>query len=246
MTFSTLLGRYGNRSTNPSTDSLPREDDESDNDTLVSESYLVKQLRARHQAGEVQYSVGVSDVLPLIQEATHDLRTACCRGIQTAKTIVDNVNTRRYGSSDIDKAVADLGDATAQLKKAMEDFKETKRLKVIEPFLPILEKAKAEGKNGPLPLHNLYVSYVLSSNLMVVAESILGFLAVVEETANKRTRSRVWAPSSLRAIGKAITSRGDPSDQALGEDTTVEKDDEVHRDENSYSKSQSFGIVMII
>lgn len=119
----------------------------------------------------------------------------------------------------------------------MEEYKETKRLKVLEPFLPILEQAKSQQKKGPLPLHNLYVSYVFGANLMVLAEGILAFMAVVEETANKRTRNRVWAPSSLRAIGKAIMSRGDASEQALGEDTTVEQEDEVRRDEKSYSKS---------
>ena len=40
----------------------------------------------------------------------------------------------------------------------------------------------------------------------------------VQNIAAKRTKNRLWAPGGLRAIAKALTSRGESGEQAVGED----------------------------
>ncbi|CAL1710858.1 unnamed protein product [Somion occarium] len=232
--FAMLLGHPASRAVDESTDSLSSTD--SEDDSPLSESYLLRQLRARHHAGELEHSVGVTDLLPLIKESTADLREACSDGIGSIKAYIDLINTRRYARNcdvDVEQGIKNLDEGMARIRTALSDFKETKRLQLSNPFLPIIEASKNNRKSF-LPLRSLYIAYVFGANLIVLADGILALMETVLSTANKRKRNRVWAPSSLRAIGKALTSRGDVSDQALGEDRAIEEDDEVQRDERSY------------
>lgn len=176
------------------------------------------------------------DVLPVIEEATADLRGACSAGFGATKAVLDGINMRRYarrGAKESEQQLADLDTALDRLKTSLNQFKTSKRLQLLQPFEGVLEDAK--NANGYVPFRSLYVSYVFAANLIVLADGIVGLMEVVQTTASKRTKNRLWAPGGLRQIFKAITSRGDVSDQAAGEDNAPEAQVDVKEKEKPYS-----------
>lgn len=77
---------------------------------------------------------------------------------------------------------------------------------------------------------------MFAANLVVLADAVVGLMEYVQLTAHKRTRNRMWAPGGLRALGRAIVSRGDASDQAAGEDHAPQPDEELYDEEAPYRR----------
>ncbi len=201
------------------------------------DTYLLRQLRERNNATEAQHSVRVADLLPVIEDATSDLRNACSAGLASVKTLLDGINSRRYarkGATESQQQLADLDQAIERLNICLAEFKEHKRLILVEPFQSLLQSA--DTTKGPMPLRSLYVAYVFAANLVVLASAILKLMETVQATAAKRKKNRLWMPGGLRALAKAIVSRGETSDQAAGEDNVPQAEEEVKKEECAYSK----------
>lgn len=199
---------------------------------------MLRQLRERHRTAEAKYSVRMQDVLPVISSATADLRASCIAGLGATQILVDGINLRRYarkGARESDQHLQDLDDALERLKVSLESFKSSDRLNLLQPFHAVFADAKVNNF-GALPIRSLYVSFVFSSNLIVLSDAVVKLMESVQKTATKRRRNRVWAPGGLRALGKALLSRGEVSDQATGEDNVPQPDEEVKKDEKPYSK----------
>lgn len=184
------------------------------------------------------------DVMPAIEESTADLRTACSNGLRATMTVLDGINTRRYtrkGAKESDQHLADLDTALERLRTVLEEFKNSRRLQLLQPFDSVLEDARVSApmklRPSSVPLRNLYVSFVFAANLVVLTEATIGLMEYVQLTGHKRRKNRLWAPGGLRAIGKAIMSRGDTSDQAVGEDHAPQPDEEVKQEEGPYRVS---------
>jgi len=72
---------------------------------------------------------------------------------------------------------------------------------------------------------------VFSASMLVVAEGVLALIDCVREIAAHRTRSRLWAPNSMRIIGAMFVSRkGDA--QVFGEEEEVDEVDDTLIGEN--------------
>lgn len=225
--------RDGDQSTAPS--NAPSE--VSDDTVVAGDTYLLSQLRARHQLAEATYSVRLADVMPTIKDATADLREACSKGLGSVRTVLDGINTKRYarkGAAESEQQLKDLDQAFEVLQQTVADFKSTRRLELLQPFQAVI--ASADVKRGAIPLRALYVSYVFAANLVVLAEGILDLMAYVQTTAAKRLRNRLWAPGGLRAIVKALTSRGDVNEQTAGEDNEPQVEKELQQTNYVYSK----------
>ena len=74
-------------------------------------------------------------------------------------------------------------------------------------------------------------------------DAVDAYAEVVQATAAKRTRPRLWGPAGLRALVTAITSRsdGDVSEQAAGEDSVPQASEEVQKEERVFSQSDFIG-----
>lgn len=176
-------------------------------------------------------------MLPVIKEATADLRTACYEGAGRVQATIDCINKRRWRTDKEEegKAIKVFDSSFEQLQAALEAFKETNRRMLIEPYLPLLRDAHTKEARRNLPLRSLYLAYVFATNLIVVADILLAFMEKVRETVEKRKKNRLWAPKGLRAIKKLFTEDAHDEDGAFGEDRSTEKAEESVE---SYSESK--------
>ncbi|KAF7792649.1 hypothetical protein EIP86_003746 [Pleurotus ostreatoroseus] len=209
----------------------------------VGDTHLLRQLRKRNHSAEAAHAVRITDVLPLIEDVTSELRAACSGALGAVQAVLDNINTRRYNfrkratyRAEADALVVELDAAVERLRSALTEFSERRRLLLVEPFEPMLQKATED--KGPMPLRSLYIAYVFAANLIVLSESALSLAEVVQATAAKRTRPRLWGPAGLHALYTAITSRsdGDVSEQAAGEDSVPQAAEEVQKEERVFKR----------
>ena len=212
--------------------------DESDEVRMFpNDTTLLRQLREQHQVAESTYSVRMRDVMPTLEQSTADLRSACSAALGSMKAVLDDINTRRYsrkGPKESDLHIAELDGALDRLRVALEEFKTTRRLQLTGPYESLFSNAK-EGQ-GYLPLRSLYVSFVFAGNLIVLADAVVTLMEYMQLTAHKRRKNRLWAPGSLRALGKALFSKGSEMEQVAGEDSTPEPEEDMKRKEAPFSK----------
>ncbi|KAL7284167.1 hypothetical protein ACG7TL_001449 [Trametes sanguinea] len=192
--------------------------------TAVDDTLLLRQFRERNDAAEEEFHVRLVDVLPTIREATADLRAAGIAALASLKELIVAVNTNRYkrGTALQDARLADLDKSLSTLRLALDDFKVSRRLILLQPYQSVLQQADA-GTLKKFPLRALYISYVFCSNLIVVSNGIITLSQYVSETARHHNRARLWAPKGLRAIGKLLRSGQGGGEDAVGEDPQPEQ-----------------------
>ncbi|KAI0946571.1 hypothetical protein AcW1_010001 [Taiwanofungus camphoratus] len=234
-TFVKLMGHPTVASANPSSTSLPDISDKEDAPSILGDTHLFRQLQERHLAAEVEHSVRLVDVLPVIKDATIELREACIDSLACLQAVIHSVNKKRYvrdSAADTAARTVELEQSSARLRVALDEFRDTKRLLLVEPFRPVLELAQSQKD---VPLRSLYIAYVFAANLMAVGTAILSLVEVVAATARRRKRNKLWVPKGLRMIGKVLTSRDHSSEQAVGEDAVpAAADKDVEKEERSY------------
>jgi hypothetical protein len=190
---------------------------------VTPDSYLIRQLYQRNLAAEIAQNLTIADILPVLKDATRELREACISSITAIQSTIDFVNTRRWkrhcALNEENKSA--LVDAITRLREARLSFKNVQRKHIVTPYIPLLVAAQNRKERDALPLKALYVSFVFAANLIMVSDSILEFMEKVQEKVEKRTTTRLWAPKGLRALGKLFLSRGDDRDATLGEDTSL-------------------------
>jgi hypothetical protein len=159
-----------------------------------------------HTRGEAGQNVRREELLTLLHAATADLRSACVSGLRIAETLITHVNTTRWWKS-VDPE-PDIDRRLDELRNAVEDFKQTRRLVVLDPFkgwtVPVQDETIG-------PMRVLFDAFVFEANLVWAADAIIALLEVFSETAEKRPRARLWAPKSLRSLWKVLAMRQDSS-----------------------------------
>ncbi|GBE84358.1 hypothetical protein BKA93DRAFT_807068 [Sparassis latifolia] len=201
----------------------------------VGDTPLLRQMQERFRSAEAEHGVGLSDVLPVLKNATAELREGCADSLTALQSLVECVNTKRYARDNVADAadkLRELEESCEHLRYAIGEFKETKRSLLVEPFQPMLQKT---SPREDVPLRSLYIMYVFAANLMVVANAILSLVEAVAATARKRQRNHLWMPKGLRAIAKILTSKRDAVDQAMGmEENPPEEEDSRQKEDWSY------------
>jgi len=169
--------------------------------TGLTDTFLVQQMYKRNDDDERQNSLRLVDLLPLLREATFDLRSAASNALAAVRGTINFVNTTRWSwRSTTDVQVEQenqLDSAAERLRGALAKFRATGRLRFMEPFEPHL------GTSAP-PLRSLYVCYVFSASIVVVSEAILKVAETVREITSKRRKNRLWAPKGLRQLAHAL------------------------------------------
>lgn len=239
--FAKLLGTTLDTSSSPSRASgseAPTQDASYTTGTSgVSDTELLRQLRSRHHAHSLD--IPPADLVPILRDATHQLRAACASALAACISIIDVVNTKRYArgsNAELDSRAAELDTTIEQLGSALTGFKDSDRLALLEPFRDILEAERArvpgDGKGEP-PLRSLCIMYVFAANMVTAGEAIKALGEYVSTMTHKRRRNRLWAPKGLRMIGKVLTQRGTDSEGGTGEDP-VSSQEKSEKDENPY------------
>lgn len=189
----------------------------------TTETYLIQQWRSRHAAIQEEHHLHFSELLPVLQSATADIREGMMAGISAVQASLAFANENRYRTpwtTRKDPSVVDsqLDETCNFLSQALKTFKTTKRLELLAPYQAALDSQV----DGMPMLPGLHVNYVYSASLVLVAELTLALMEHVRTLLSQRTRNRLWAPTGLRAIAHALTKRQIPE-----EEKAVEPDEEV-------------------
>ena len=155
----------------------------------------------RNEASERENALRLVDLMPRLREATAELRSSASHALEAIAGMIMFVNTTRWswrGTADaFSEQERALDSAAERLRAALMEFKESGRLRLLEPFEPHLGTPAA-------PLRGLYVCYVFSASIVVVSEAILAVMDTVRQTTNKRRNNRLWAPKGLRQLAHAL------------------------------------------
>jgi hypothetical protein len=199
------------------------------------DSYLLRQMEERGATAEAAQNLRMHDMLPIIKEASADLRQVCGEAVACVKIALDSVNDRRWHSDteEDERIQRDLQKSVDQLSTALGEFKDTKRQAFVDPYMDIIKQARTPKEQEALPLRFLYLSLVFAANLIVFATGILAFMELVKDTMAKRKDNRIWAPKGLRTLGKLLLAKGDKRDRAFGDDAAPTTDD-VEESTESY------------
>lgn len=166
------------------------------------------------------------------------------------------------GNEGLARREKELDEWAEKLRGALEDFKERRRLELVEPYSELIE-SQGQGQSVPaaapatvtaddgeddpavdmkksfLPLRGLFVSYVFGASLIAVADVILVLVDLVRSKVAKRRRNRLWAPKGLRALANAVVfgRSGEQLAETLGEEDardTKDKGDGIDEEDEAY------------
>jgi len=204
----------------------------------LTDTFLLQQMYQLNEAGELENSLRLVDLVPVLREATSELRSAASDALTAVSGTVNFVNTTRWRWGSTADAIIEqenrLDTAAERLRETLAEFKDTGRLRILKPFEPHL------GTEGA-PLRGLYVCYVFSTSIVVVAEAILTVAETLQRISSKRSKNRLWAPKGLHQLAHAFfvekSTEGDL--RVYGEAQEV-KDIDPEGDERKYSQF-SFG-----
>jgi len=189
-----------------------------------------------NEAGELENSLRLVDLLPLLRKATFELRSAASDALTVVSGTVNFVNTTRWRwRSTADAQVEQerrLDSAAERLRDALAEFKVTGRLGLLEPFEPHL------GTEGA-PLRGLYVCYVFSTSIIVVSEAILTVVETVQKISSKHRKNRLWVPKGLRQLAHAFfVEKSTEGDLRVYGEAQELKEIDPEGDERNYSQFQ--------
>jgi hypothetical protein len=202
----------------------------------LTDTFLLQQMYQLNEAGELENSLRLVDLVPLLREATFELRSAASDALTAVGRTVNFVNTTRWRWASTADALVEqehkLDTAAERLRETLAEFKATGRLRLLKPFEPHLGTENA-------PLRGLYVCYVFSTSIVVVSEAILTVAEALQKISSKRRKNRLWAPKGLRQLAHAFfiekSTEGDL--RFYGEAQEV-KEINPEGDERKYSQFQ--------
>lgn len=169
------------------------------------------------------------ETLPRVRDATAELRAATIDGVVAAKDLITAVNNDRLFSRSVPirPLEENLDSASDKLRTALSNFKERGADSVLEAY--------GQKPRTNKPLRSLYLGYVFCSTAMIIGEVVLSLVQTVAEISARRQRVRLWGPSSLRNMAKALLKgRRRSEEQTFGE----EQKNETYLDEEDIDYEQ--------
>ena len=188
--------------------------------SVSTDTHLLHHVFSSDTTRESTLSLTLPEVLPRIRDATAELRAANIEGVVAVKELIAAVNSDRLFSHSVpipplEERLAAAGD---KLRAALSGFKERGADDVLGAYG---HKPRAEK-----PLRSLYLGYVFCSTTVIIGEVVLLLVQTVAETSARRQRVRLWGPSSLRHVVKALfKGRRKSEEQAFGEEEKIQKND---------------------
>lgn len=218
-------------------------DDSGSGDTVMGDTQLFRELRgSRARYGDE--AVPLHELLPILHSCTAPLRAAVTELLGDIRALLESINKRRYtrgSNAHSAECLAALEASTVRLTSALEAFRTTDRLALLEPFAPYLHPSPGEepSKLGAAPFRSLFIAYVFAANLVTVSAAVRTLAQSVCRTAHKRPKNRMWAPGAI-ALGKVLGRRwrgeGGTAEAALGESPQAPDGGEWEREEEVYRK----------
>jgi hypothetical protein len=181
--------------------------------SVSTDTHLLQHVFSPDITRESALNLRLSEVLPRVRDATAELRAATVGGVVAAKDLIIAVNNDRLFSRSvpIHPLEENLDSASDKLRTALSNFKGHGADSVLGAYG---QKPRADK-----PLRGLYVGYVFCSTAMIIAEVVLSLVQTVAEVSARRQRVRLWGPSSLRNMVKALfKGRRRSEEQAFGEE----------------------------
>lgn len=167
----------------------------------LTDTFLLQQMYQLNEAGELENSLRLVDLMPLLREATFGLRSAASDALTAVSSTVNFVNTTRWHWGSTADALVEqehrLDTAAERLREMLVEFKATGRLGLLKPFEPHL------GNEGA-PLRGLYVCNVFSTSIIIVSEAILTVTETLQKFSSNRRKNRLWAPKGLHQLAHAF------------------------------------------
>jgi hypothetical protein len=153
------------------------------------------------------------EIFSRVRDATADLRAATIDAVVATKDLITAVNNDRLFSRSVPirPLEENLDSASDKLRTALSNFKDRGAESVLGAYgqKPRVDK----------PLRGLYLGYVFCSTAMIIGEVVLSLVQTVAEMSARRQRVRLWGPSSLRNMAKAVLKgRRRSEEQTFGEE----------------------------
>ena len=192
--------------------------------TISSDTHLLHHVFNTDLTRESSLKLTLTEVLPHVRDATADLRAATIEGVAAIQALINAINSDRLfsRSGPIAPLEERLDAARDKLGAALESFKSRGP--------DAIAGAYGNKPRADVPLRSLYLGYVFGSTTAIIGDVVLSLVQTVAETSARRRKVRLWAPSSLRHVVKAVLKgRRKNEEQAFGEE---EKTDEYDEDED--------------
>ncbi|KAG6828854.1 hypothetical protein H0H92_006561 [Tricholoma furcatifolium] len=187
---------------------------------------LQKQIWQR----EMKHGHDFDTLVPIIAESSADLRAACDIAVKGLSEWFHGCNSGRWAGlfSKYDKVKGDqrhaaLVEQLAAVRKALEQYRETQRVKIIQPFEEFFDPVTGQPKwvkhdtskdaAEMFAARSLYICFVFSYSFDAFAERLAKFMAVIIDIDAKRPKPRIWAPSGFGKLGRKIMSKRDEDDR---------------------------------
>ena len=186
-------------------------------ETVSSDTHLLHHVFYPDITRESALKVTLTEVLPRIRDGTADLRAATIEGVVAVQELLTAVNNDRLlsRSGPIAPLEERIDAASDKLRKALDSFKER--------GADVALGAYGTKPRADMPLRSLYLGYVFCSTTVVIGEVVLSLVQVVAETSARRRKVRLWGPSSLRHVVKALLKgRRSSEEQGFGEEEKTE------------------------
>ena len=196
---------------------------------VSSDTHLLHHVFYPDVTRESALKVTLTEVLPRIRDGTADLRAATIEGVVAVQELIAAINNDRLlsRSGPIAPLEERLDAASDKLRKALDSFK--------EGGADVALGAYGIKPRPDMPLRSLYLGYVFCSSTVIIGQVVLSLVQTVAETSARRRKVRLWGPSSLRHVVKALLKGSRKNEeQAFGE----EEKTETWSDEDDLSKQE--------
>lgn len=181
--------------------------------SVSTDTHLLHHVFSPDVNRESALNLKLSEILPRVRDVTAELRSATVCGVVAAKDLIAAVNNDRLFSRSVPIRPLEekLDSASDRLRTALSNFRERGADSVLDAYG---QKPRADK-----PLRGLYLGYVFCSTAMIIGEVVLSLVQTVAETSARRQRVRLWGPSSLRNMAKALLKgRRRSEEQTFGEE----------------------------
>lgn len=181
--------------------------------SVSTDTHLLHHVFSPDVTRESALNLRLSEILPHIRDATAELRVATIGGVVAAKDLITAVNNDRLFSRSVPirPLEENLDSASDKLRTALSNFKGRGADSVLGAYG---QKPRADK-----PLRGLYLGYVFCSTAMIIGEVVLSLVQTVANISARRQKVRLWGPSSLRNVAKALLKgRRRSEEQTFGEE----------------------------
>jgi hypothetical protein len=198
--------------------------------TVSSDTHLLHHVFYPDMTRETSLKVMPADVLPRVRDGTADLRAATIEGVTAVQELIGAINNDRLftRSGPIAPLEDRLQAASDKLRTALDSFKES--------GANVALSAYGTKPRADMPLRSLYLGYVFCSTTVIIGEVVLSLVQTAAETSARRRKVRLWGPSSLRHVVKALLKgRRKNEEQGFGEEERAESfsdDDDLSEEEH--------------